>query len=93
MSNRLEELAKKEQELVAALRDAEEESSELFATLRSIMKDREYGMSELIATQQEINLLIKKGEEEILADIRSGKVGLVDAETGEPKTVALFQKR
>jgi len=40
-----------------------------------------------------INLELEAGKEQILTDIKSGKVGLVELATGRPMTVALFAQR
>jgi len=86
-------LKQREQELIENLRAYEKDSREMFSALRENMACRELSFEELKAIQNTFNEELIRGEQRILSDLRAGKVGLVNAESGEPLTVALFQKR
>ena len=87
------ELKQREQKLIETLKAYELDAEEMFNALREIMNLRESSFKELEAIQKVFNEELADGEQRILNDIRAGKVGLVDAESGTPLTVALFQKR
>ena len=50
-------------------------------------------LAELAQLKDTFNAELKAGKEKLLADIKSGKVGVVDTATGRPLTVALFAQR
>lgn len=87
------QLKQREQELIDNLHHYEQEAKAMFNALRENMAVRELSFEELTAVQSVFNEELIRGEQRILDDIRAGKVGLVNAESGAPLTVALFQKR
>jgi hypothetical protein len=93
MRNELLNDARREQELIEELREEAARAERLFIELSDVMNSRDQKLSALNNLQGDMNAKMQKGADEILDDIRTGKVGLVDVETGEPITVTLFQRR
>ena len=93
MRNELLNLKQREQELIDDLHVMSTRSQAYFDSLKVMMEKRGHKLDELTKLQEHMNNRMEVGAEEILDDIRNGKLGLVNAQTGEPATVALFAKR
>lgn len=93
MRNELLKLKQREQELLAELSNYSAEAEVMFTALRNLMAKRKEAFENVEAVQGAMNQAMEIGAGDILQDIRDGKVGLVDVETGEPIPVTLFHKR
>jgi hypothetical protein len=83
-------------EINASLEDIEEGKEDIEFQKRCIAhynNERAAGLQELEAIHKVFNEELAAGEERVIADIKAGKVGLVDTQTGKPLTVALFAQR
>lgn len=93
MRNELLELKQREQELFTKAHELSDDFEELYAATRKVMSEREALFVEIESVQREMNRQMDIGAEEILDDIRSGKLGLINPKTMEPVTVTLFERR
>lgn len=80
-------------ELDKSLETLVKEEQELITESRSLLNKNKEVLDTLSLVQELIREQISESTDEMLEDIRTGKVYLVDAQTHKPKTVAVFANR